>query len=84
MLFKHPRYRIMGDGALLVEVGDTIDLEVNDRVRRLFMAVKGRYGIRSWTPFPPTVPSFWSLIPSKPTQPNCKKQWTDCFVDWMI
>jgi inhibitor of KinA len=42
MLFEHPRYRIMGDGALLVEVGDTIHDEINSKVRRLFIALKER------------------------------------------
>jgi inhibitor of KinA len=40
MLYKHPRYRVMGDGAMLVEVGDTIHISVNQKVRRLFVAVK--------------------------------------------
>ncbi len=40
MLFQHPRYRIMGDGSLLVELGDVIHREVNEAVRRLFMAAK--------------------------------------------
>ena len=58
MLYQDPRYRIMGDASLLVEVGDTIDLEVNDRVRRLFMAVKGRL----WDSLLDAVPAYCSLL----------------------
>ena len=48
----------MGDASLLVEVGDTIDLNVNDRVRRLFMAVKGRL----WDSLLDAVPAYCSLL----------------------
>ena len=30
-LYSEPRIRISGDGAMLVEYGDTIDLAVNER-----------------------------------------------------
>ncbi len=40
MLYKQPKYRVMGDRSLLVELGDEINLAVNEKVRRLFQAVK--------------------------------------------
>jgi len=40
MLFEQPKYRAMGDRSLLVELGDEIQMEVHERVRRLFLAVK--------------------------------------------
>jgi len=40
MLYKHPTYRIMGDRALLVELGDGISPLVNKKVRELFFCLK--------------------------------------------
>jgi len=40
MLFEHPAYRIMGDRALLVELGDEISALVNTKVRELFLCLK--------------------------------------------
>ena len=40
MLYTNPKYRVMGDRALLVELGDEVDLKVNNRVRELFVAIK--------------------------------------------
>ncbi len=40
MLFKNPVYRKMGDCSLLVEVGDEIDIDVNQKVRELFAGLK--------------------------------------------
>ena len=40
MLYKHPTYRIMGDRALLVELGDGISPLVNKKVRDLFLYLK--------------------------------------------
>ena len=40
MLYKQPKYRVMGDRSLLVELGDEIHMAVHERVRRLFLAVK--------------------------------------------
>lgn len=40
MLFKNPVYRKMGDCSLLVEVGDEIDVDVNQKVRELFAGLK--------------------------------------------
>lgn len=40
MLYEHPAYRIMGDRALLVELGDEISPLVNKKVRELFLCLK--------------------------------------------
>jgi len=40
MLYTDPQYRVMGDRALLVELGNEVDLKVNNRVRELFVAIK--------------------------------------------
>jgi len=40
MLYTDPQYRIMGDRALLVELGDDVDPKINNRVRELFVAIK--------------------------------------------
>ena len=40
MLYEHPAYRIMGDRALLVELGDGISPLVNKKVRELFLCLK--------------------------------------------
>jgi len=39
MLYSTPAYRIMGDRSLLVELGDHIGLDVNQKVRELFVAL---------------------------------------------
>jgi len=43
MLYRTPAYRIMGDRSLLVELGDHIGLDVNQRVRELFVALKAHH-----------------------------------------
>jgi inhibitor of KinA len=40
MLYHPPRYRVMGDRSLLVELGDHIGLDVNTRVRELAAALE--------------------------------------------
>lgn len=40
MIYGRPRFRPMGDRALLVEVGDAIDPTVNRRVRELFITLR--------------------------------------------
>ena len=40
MLYEHPKYRIMGDRALLVELGDEISPLVSKKVRELFLCLK--------------------------------------------
>jgi inhibitor of KinA len=40
MLYSTPRYRIMGDRSLLVELGDHIGFDVNRNVRELFTSLK--------------------------------------------
>lgn len=39
MLYEHPAYRIMGDRALLVELGDGISPLVNKKVREVFLCL---------------------------------------------
>ncbi|MFH1082045.1 MAG: 5-oxoprolinase subunit PxpB [Pseudomonadota bacterium] len=58
MLYRNPEYRIMGDGALLVELGDKIGIEVNKKVRELFVALKAEplEGVIE------TIPSYRSLL----------------------
>ena len=58
MLFSNPQYRIMGDRALLVELGDEIDVKVNNKVRELFVAIKADplEGVVE------TIPSYRSLL----------------------
>ena len=58
MPYSNPQYRIMGDRALLVELGDKIDVEVNNKVRELFVALKADplEGIVE------TIPSYRSLL----------------------
>jgi len=58
MIYNDPEYRIMGDGAFLVELGDEIGVEVNKKVRELFVALKA-------DPFEgvvETIPSYRSLL----------------------
>lgn len=42
MLYENPIYRIMGDRALLVELGDEISPSVNQGVRELFLGLEDR------------------------------------------
>jgi inhibitor of KinA len=42
MLFEPPLFRIMGDRALLVELGDQIDPSINEKVRELFLKLDRR------------------------------------------
>jgi len=58
MLYSNPQYRVMGDRALLVELGDEIDVEVNNKVRELFVAIKTDplEGVVE------TIPSYRSLL----------------------
>jgi len=58
MLYSNPQYRVMGDRALLVELGDEIDVEVNNKVRELFVAIKADplEGVVE------TIPSYRSLL----------------------
>jgi KipI family sensor histidine kinase inhibitor len=39
MLFDQPQYRLMGDRALLIELGDKISPDVNQKVRELFVGL---------------------------------------------
>lgn len=39
MVYQNPRYRIMGDRALIVELGDRISPELNQRVRKLALVL---------------------------------------------
>lgn len=58
MLYSKPKFRLMGDCALLVELGDEISAPVNQKVRALFMQLddRGFKGIRE------LVPSYRSLM----------------------
>lgn len=58
MLYEHPAYRIMGDRALLVELGDGISPLVNKKVRELFLCLKNNRveGVVE------AVPSYRSLL----------------------
>jgi len=58
MLYSNPQYRVMGDRALLVELGDGIEVEVNSRVRELFVSIKTDplEGVLE------TIPSYRSLL----------------------
>ena len=58
MLYEYPAYRIMGDRALLVELGDGISPLVNKKVRELFLCLKNNRveGVVE------TVPGYRSLL----------------------
>ncbi len=58
MLYEHPTYRIMGDRALLVELGDGISPLVSKKVRELFLCLKNNRveGVVE------TVPGYRSLL----------------------
>jgi inhibitor of KinA len=57
-LFERPMYRLMGDRAFLVELGDGISPAVNQRVRALFLELErlGLEGVRE------LIPSYRSLL----------------------
>jgi KipI family sensor histidine kinase inhibitor len=58
MIYEEPRFLTGGDKAILVELGDTIDPELNHRVRNLMLAIlKAR--IRGITE---SVPTYRSLL----------------------
>ncbi len=58
MIYKRPRFLPGGDSALFIELGDTIDPELNRRIRRLHLA------IQEATPpgLVETVPAYRSLL----------------------
>ena len=58
MLYEYPAYRMMGDRALLVELGDEINPLVNKKVRELFLYLKDSQveGVVE------TVPGYRSLL----------------------
>lgn len=58
MQYEKPRYRLMGDRSVLVELGDEISLSVNQKVRELFVALDLRkiYGVLE------LVPGYRSLL----------------------
>ncbi|UCF93623.1 MAG: 5-oxoprolinase subunit PxpB [Desulfobacterales bacterium] len=58
MLYEKPRYRIMGDRALLVELGDEISPGINQKVRELFVGLERNLlpGVRE------LVPTYRSLL----------------------
>ncbi|MBA7655711.1 5-oxoprolinase subunit B [subsurface metagenome] len=58
MLYEHPAYRIMGDRALLVELGDGISPLVSKKVRELFLRLNDSQveGVVE------TVPGYRSLL----------------------
>jgi inhibitor of KinA len=52
MRYRKPKFRMMGDRALLVELGDEISPPINQKVRALFMRLRdcGLEGIRELVP----------------------------------
>ncbi len=58
MIYQKPNYRIMGDRALLVELGDEISPSVNRKVRELFITLE-RHSIDGLVE---AVPSYRSLL----------------------
>ena len=73
MLYEYPAYRVMGDRALLVELGDGISPLINKKVRELFLAIE-RYEIEGVMEL---VPAYRSLLitydPLKITLTGLKK-----------
>jgi inhibitor of KinA len=73
MLYEYPAYRIMGDRALLVELGDGISPLINKKVRELFLAIE-RHEIEGVMEL---VPAYRSLLitydPLKITLPGLKE-----------
>jgi KipI family sensor histidine kinase inhibitor len=58
MLYEQPLFRIMGDRALLVELGDQIDPSINEKVRELFLRLD-RHPLEGVVEL---VPSYRSLM----------------------
>jgi KipI family sensor histidine kinase inhibitor len=58
MIYDHPKFLIMGDRSLLVEVGDEISIEVNRRVRLLYYSLN----YRKLTGIIELLPSYTSLL----------------------
>lgn len=58
MIYDHPKFLIMGDRSLLVEVGDEISIEVNRRVRLLYYSLT----YRKLTGITELLPSYTSLL----------------------
>ncbi|MBU2499410.1 MAG: 5-oxoprolinase subunit PxpB [Proteobacteria bacterium] len=58
MLYDDPVYRLMGDRALLIEMGDEISPPVNQKVRALFLLLD-RYHVEGLVEM---VPSYRSLL----------------------
>jgi KipI family sensor histidine kinase inhibitor len=58
MLYRRPKFRIMGDRGLLVELGDGISRQINQKVRALFIALSGHEtsGIKD------LIPAYRSLL----------------------
>ncbi len=58
MLYRRPKFRIMGDRGLLVELGDGISRQINQQVRALFIGLAGHEirGIKE------LVPAYRSLM----------------------
>ncbi len=58
MLFSKPKFRMMGDRGLLVELGDGISRQINQKVRALFIEIAGHEvgGIKE------LVPAYRSLM----------------------
>ena len=52
MIYDEPIFRIMGDRGLLVELGDEISRQINQKVRALFIGIEGHdlKGIRELVP----------------------------------
>ena len=73
MLYEYPTYRIMGDRALLVELGEGISPLINKKVRELFLAIE-RYEIEGVMEL---VPAYRSILitydPLKITLTGLKK-----------
>jgi KipI family sensor histidine kinase inhibitor len=73
MIRTNPQYRIMGDRALLIELGDTIGIDINNDVRALFSALKTD-SIRGVVE---TIPAYSSILlvfdPLKTTVTRLKK-----------
>ena len=73
MLYEYPTYRIMGDRALLVELGEGISPLINKKVRELFLAIE-RHEIEGVMEL---VPAYRSLLitydPLKITLPGLKE-----------
>jgi KipI family sensor histidine kinase inhibitor len=74
MLYSTPRYRIMGDRSLLVELGDQIGIDVNTKVRELLTALT----LASLEGVVEAIPAYASLLlildPLKVRPPLLQKQ----------